>query len=33
MPKERHVFGGEWTTEKIDILSKYLQAYVNAIKK
>ncbi len=33
MPEEKHVFGGEWTTEKLDILQKYLQAYVTALKK
>ena len=25
-------FGGEWTTEKLEILSKYLKFYVQALK-
>lgn len=33
MPEEKHVFGGEWTTEKLNILQKYLQAYVTVMKK
>jgi three-Cys-motif partner protein len=27
-----HVFGGEWTTQKLQVLSRYLQSYTTALK-
>src|SRR5260221_7177240 len=33
MKKSQQNFGGEWTTEKLEIIRKYLQAYTNALKK
>lgn len=27
-----HVFGGDWTTQKLQVLSKYLQSYTTALK-
>lgn len=33
MKKNQQNFGGDWTTEKLEIIRKYLQAYTNALKK
>lgn len=36
MPDDRiekeHLFGGEWTTRKLEVLAKYLQGYTTALK-
>jgi three-Cys-motif partner protein len=29
---ERHRFGGDWTTAKLDVLARYLRAYTTALK-
>ncbi len=31
-PKRSHRFGGDWTTQKLDVLSRYLVAYTTALK-
>lgn len=31
-PTKGHRFGGEWTTRKLDVLSKYLAAYTTALR-
>ncbi len=28
-----HLFGGEWTTQKLEVLAKYLRGYTTALKK
>ena len=30
--RQRHLFGGDWTREKLDMLGAYLQAYATAMK-
>ena len=32
MSQARHDFGGDWTTEKLQIVAKYLRAYTTALK-
>lgn len=33
MPTTPHLFGGDWTTEKLEIVRRYLAAYTTALKK
>jgi hypothetical protein len=28
----RHAFGGDWTTTKLDVLTKYLASYTTALR-
>jgi three-Cys-motif partner protein len=30
---ERHRFGGDWTTKKLDVVAKYLHGYTTALKR
>jgi three-Cys-motif partner protein len=32
MPRQHHEFGGSWTEDKLDRITKYLQAYATALK-
>lgn len=32
MPTTPHLFGGDWTTEKLDMVKRYLVSYTTALK-
>jgi len=32
MSDKVHLFGGDWTNEKLDVIAKYLASYTKALK-